>query len=59
MMVDEEKKSIHFFGLKGDTDSIYASRPVGVTLTIASQLYSAGFQVDTTSHTLIEMEQLH
>lgn len=45
----------HIF--KGDMDLyIYTTQTVGVTLTVASLLYSTDCQVDTTNHILSELE---
>lgn len=45
----------HMFN--GDRDNIYISQTVGVTLTVASRLYSTVCQIDTTNHILSELEQ--
>lgn len=45
----------HMF--EGDRDNIYTSQTVGVTLTVASRLYSTVCQIDTTNHILSELEE--
>lgn len=44
--------------INGDMGNIYASRSVGVLLTVTPLLYSTGCQVDKTNQASSELEQL-